>query len=95
MRPVAISRLLLLAILQGDRQLYGVERLFDSQQFENFELAVSAKGGHSYITKAGKIVCRKSAISLQFFTQLLYLNMRYQPLFHRQIIHISLQIKIQ
>jgi hypothetical protein len=44
-----IDRLLLLAILQDDRQLYGVERLFDSHQFENFELAVSASSSHSQL----------------------------------------------
>ena len=44
----AFGRLLLLAILQDDRQLYGVERLFDTQQFENLELAVSAKGSRHY-----------------------------------------------
>jgi len=44
-RRAACGRLLLLAILQDDRQLYGVERLFDSQQFENIELAKSANRG--------------------------------------------------
>ena len=29
-------------MLEGDLQLYGVERLFNSQQFENLELAESA-----------------------------------------------------
>ncbi len=48
-----IGRLLLLAILQDDRQLYGVERLFDSQQFENFELAVSASSSHSNLDRSG------------------------------------------
>jgi hypothetical protein len=41
------GRLLLLAILQDDRQLYGIERLFDSQQFECLELALSANCGPS------------------------------------------------
>jgi hypothetical protein len=41
-----------LAILQNDRQLYGVERLFDSQQFENFELAVSANTGPPAISQS-------------------------------------------
>jgi len=42
-RRAGCGRLLLLAILQDDRQLYGLERLFDNQQFENFELAESAR----------------------------------------------------
>jgi hypothetical protein len=46
------GRLLLLAILQDDRQLYGVERLFDSQQFENLELAESANCGHSGLLRS-------------------------------------------
>jgi hypothetical protein len=43
----AVGRLLLLAILQDDRQLYGVKRLFDSQQFEYLELAESANSSRS------------------------------------------------
>jgi hypothetical protein len=44
------GRLLLLAILPDDRQLYGVEQLFNNRKFGNLELAESAisrhKGAH-------------------------------------------------
>ena len=51
----ATGRLLLLGILQDDRRLYGVERLFDRQQFENFELAESAKTGQTTFELNGVI----------------------------------------
>jgi hypothetical protein len=44
-------------MLEGDLQLYGVERLFNSQQFENLELAQPAKNGHCQLLTA----CTRSA----------------------------------
>ena len=38
----ALGRLLLLAILQDDRQLYGVEQLFDDRKTGNPEMAETA-----------------------------------------------------
>ena len=43
----AVGRLLLYAILPDDRQLCGVEQLFNNQRFGNLELAESAKTGRS------------------------------------------------
>jgi hypothetical protein len=50
------GRLLLLAILQDDRQLYAVEQLFDDRRFGNLELAESA-------------IKRTLRLPLQFFNQ--------------------------
>jgi len=47
MLKIVVGRWLLYAILPDDRRIYGVERLFDSPQFENFELVEPANTGPS------------------------------------------------